>query len=278
MSFLFNLSENVTKSIVNTAVAVAINFVTTCGAQLKSTQTINLDGCVFKGRSITADQIGVGVVKCAQDVSNSAQIQTLVQQAVQQAAEAAAQQLGLLDLGRAAIQIGKNYATTVQNLSETITENFTVACTAEFTSTQEFNCHNSQVYLSDGLHLSSYQSSLLTCTQNAVSTTSVYNDLRQIISQSAVTREESIFSFWIVAVLVLIAFISVIGIALRSGAFSPSGGATTPQARRTGIWIIIGIVIVVSLLIIGYTWLASTNGWWPFLPTTNSDVTGYQVA
>lgn len=279
MSFLFNFSENVTKSIVQTAINVAINFATTCSAQLKSTQQITLNNCVFHGSRIEAQNLGVGVVKCAQDVSNNAQIQTLVQQAVQQAAEAAAQQLGLLDLGRAAVNIGKNYATTVQRLSENITENFTISCTADYISDQTFTCQGSQVYLTDGVYLNNYQSSLISCTLNAVSNTSVYNDLRQIIMQSAVAKEESLFSFWVVAALVIIAFISIIGVALRSGALSSSSSqAGTSSGRRAGIWIIITIVIVVCLLIVGYTWVASANGWWPFVPATNSDATGYQVS
>lgn len=286
MSFLFNFSANVTKNIVQTAISAAIQYAQTCSAQLKSSQSIVLNNCVFKGQSIDVSNLGVGVIKCAQDVSNTAQIQTVVQQALHQAAESASQQLGLLDLGQAAANIGINYSDVEQKLSTTITEQFTQTCTADFASSQSFTCNNSKVFLSEGLYLNNYQSSLVSCTFTAVSSTSDYNNLQQIVSQSAVAKQESLFSFSVVAILVIIAFISIISIAARLGtgtggtsyASTQAGSESSRASARTGVWIIIGIVIVVALLIIAYTWTASTNGFWPFLPKSNPDSTGYQVS
>lgn len=280
----FSFSANVAESIVKDAINVAIQYSQNCSAKLKNTQQITLTDCTITAKDININNVGVGIVKCAQDVSNVANIQQIVQQALQQSATSASQQLGILDLGRVSAQFGVNFSDVQSSLSQSIVENFTQTCTSQFANNQSFTCSGSTLYLSEGINLINYQNTITDCTFKAVSQTDAYSQLQQIVSQSAVAKEESVFSFTVVAGLVIVAVIAIIatGYARKSNTIGSTGGYTNVGGSRVSnstAWLIVGIVAFICIIIIIYAFLANSRGWWPFLPTTSPAVgTGFQTS
>ena len=272
----FNFSANAAESIVTDAINVAITYSQTCSAKLKNTQQISLTGCTITAKNINIDNVGVGIIKCAQDVSNTANIQQVVEQALKQSATAASQQLGLGLKADIAVSLSKVTAA----LSQSIVENFTQTCTSQFVNNQSFICNGSQITLSEGINVTNYQNTLTSCTFKAVSQTQAYSQLQQIISQSSVAEEQSFFSFTVVAGLVIVAVISIIatGYARKNTMNGYSGGVSGSKVSNSTSWLIIGIVAFICIILIIYALLASSSGWWPFLPkTTPATGTGFQT-
>lgn len=265
MSFLLNFSQNVTDSIVRAGINAAVTFTQTCASKIQNTQTVTLKNCKFQAKDINISNVGIGLVRCASDTSNAANIQNVVEEAIHQAAETAKQQLGLLNLGQAAIQASQNITKTEVDLATAITFAFTQTCTSEISSSQNVVCENSEVVLGDSLNLTNYQTSIVECTFKAVSKTDAYNRLKEEISQSAVAKEESAFSIYIVIFLVIIAIVAILAINRRGSSRSVGGSSRSIGGASNGRnWSILGMVVILSIVVISYCYYASSNRLWPF--------------
>jgi hypothetical protein len=269
----FSYSKNVTDSIVRSGINAAVTFTQTCASRIQNSQTLTLQNCTLNAQSIDIQNVQFGVIKCAADASNQENIQNAVEQAISQAARTASQQLGILDLGRISSNTSINIAKVEADLSTTITTAFTQRCTSQLQSTQNITCDNSTINTGP-LVLSNYQQSLVDCTFQAVSQSEAYNQLQQIVSQSAVAKEESIFSVYVVIGLVAIAIVAIIVLNSKRNVMRV-GNRSVGASRNT--WLVIGVVVVLCIAIIGYAMLASSNGWWPFKSTANPASSGYQV-
>jgi hypothetical protein len=269
----FSYSRNVTDSIVRSGITAAVAFTQICASRIQNNQTITLQNCTLNAQSIDIENVQIGVIKCASDASNQENIQNAVEQAIRQSAQTASQQLGILDLGRVSVNESVNIAKVEADLATTITTSFTQVCTPQLESNQNITCINSTINTGP-LVLSNYQQSLVDCTFRAVSQSEAYNQLQQIVSQSAVAKEESIFSVYVVIGLVAIAITAIIVLNSKRNIVA-AGNRSVGASRNT--WLVIGIVIVICIVIVGYAAFASSNGWWPFRRNTSGVGTGYAV-
>lgn len=269
------VAKNTVDTIVKAGISAATVFSQTCSNNISNAQEADIRNCTINATAFNITNVGYGINKCVTDVSNKQNLLNNVEQAVHQATEAAKQQLGLLDTGQVSVGVAINTTKAELDIATTITDTYSSGCSGTIASTQTLRCDNSTLNINGPINLQNYQVSINECALRATQQTSAYNELKQIFSQSAVAKEESIFSIYVVVGLVSIAIIAIIIVNIRSTQTN-AYGVRTSRTGGAATWIAVGVVVVIGLLVIGYAYLASSNGWWPF-KSTKPSATGYRV-
>jgi hypothetical protein len=247
-----SISNNVAKDTQAIVASVTNDFTQQCTQSTSNDQTIDLSKC--KGVKIDRINLSENIAistKCVQNNSTQNQIKEAITTQLTQQAKSVTQALGL-----PSVNIANNIVENAAKVGEQVSNTFSQTCVNDISSSQRFNCSDSQNVTIGVIDFQNNQQALTDCVQKNDAVNKAIIEYKNVIGQTAAAKQADNFATAAIFFLVILGIFAYVFVqTLKSEAVK---------------WIVIGIVIVVVLALIAYTYSAYENNRWPFQQKTTS--------
>lgn len=240
-----------TKNIVDTSITSSIDIlnktIQKCETKLSQYQSINIYQCENVTISdVDFSQVGDLDVQCAQNSSSTNDAKQLIETKMAQMATSINQALSLNPNSTTA----QNIVSLSQQLSTAIQNEYSQTCIAQVNGTQSINvtCPSSGGTVNiNQVNFEQFHAQTQNCVQESVSVTTISNEIKTIIDQTATAEVAPLISFGSLVVILLLVFVIL---------FFGFGSKLVT---------IVIILVIISLIVLTiYFVLASIYKWWPF--------------
>jgi hypothetical protein len=204
-----SVSTNVANTVTNVSLGVVNTYSQDCSSNATQSQIIDINGCncvVVSG--LTQGQNTYINTRCLQSASTQTKIDSSISQTMQQAASAIVQNFGL-----PAISVATDITNAVTQLGYSIANSYTQSCVTSFKQDQVVHCTNSNNVTITNLDQQQTNQQITNCVAQDTTVSALTSQLTQLVSQTAVAKEENAFTAFAIvgAVVVLIVLILLLG-------------------------------------------------------------------
>ena len=223
-----------------------------CTQSTSNDQAIDLTKCKnVKIKEIDLTNKVAISTKCVQNNSTQNQIKEAVTSRLTQQAKSVTQALGL-----PSVNVANQLLQTSEAVGEQVANSFSQACINNTTSSQKFNCSDSQGVTIGVINFGNDTQSLTDCVQKDPVVNNAIIQYSKVIGQTAAATQADNFATAAIFFLIILGIFAYIYIqVIKSEAVK---------------WLVIGVVIVVVLALLAYTFSAFENNRWPFQQKTTS--------
>ncbi len=239
-------SSNTIDSMIKDSINVINNYSQVCAITATgAANLISVTGCILENVNILEKNQLIINSSCITNASNQVAISSVVSQSMNQSAQAAT---SLFDFGN--VTAAKNFIDATVELADTISNTFNSTCASKLSAgTNTFVCQGSTIKNSV-FTFDNYESITQECILNVVNVSEAYTKAVSSLQDSAVAKNESVFS------ILALVFVSILAI----GAWFIINVATDPFYQ----WLVVGIVLFFTLSAVIYTITAKNSGNYPF--------------
>ena len=247
-----SISNNVAKDTQAIVASITNDFTQRCQQSTSNDQTIDLTKC----KDVKIDEINLSnnvaiSTKCVQNNSTQNQIKEAITSQLSQQAKSVTQALGL-----PSVNVANNIIDASANVGEQVANAFSQTCVNDISSSQMFNCSESEGVTIGVINFENNNQGLVDCVQKNTAVNNALLEYSRVIGQTAAATQADNFATAAIFFLVILGVVAYIYVqSIKS------------EASK---WIVIGIVIVVVLALIAYTFSAYENNRWPFQQKTTS--------
>ncbi len=212
-----SIATNTANEIVNVSTAIVNTYSQSCSSSSTASQILKISGC----SGVIVDNVNQSLytyisAACLQNDTTQSSIDTTIKQAAKQAAESVTQNFGMPSLS-----VSANISNEITNLAYNVSNAYTSNCIESIAATQDISCTDSKNVIISGVAQTETAAQISSCILKTSTVNSVKSDLQQLISQTAVAKEENALNF-IGGILAILLIIPLIAFAQKSKSQSKS--------------------------------------------------------
>lgn len=197
------VSNNVAKTAITSTTTILNSANQDCSQSTLNSTSIKFNNCPGSVvQNIKSGQNTVINVACMQNTNVKTQIEASVSSQMKQLAETATQSFGL-----PTVQLANNLSETLINLGRSVTNAYINTCQGRTTNETTIECENSAgIFVSD-VNTEQTAQLLINCVQKDISVLAASENVKAVIDQSAVAKQEnSLIALAVVAGIILVIF------------------------------------------------------------------------